>query len=55
MFSNALLKGTITIATTKTFELQHRCTTTRTTDGFGVSAAFGDSEVYAQIKIIKLK
>ena len=50
----AELKGTFTITATKTFELQHRGTTTRASDGFGVNASFGDTEVYATIEITKL-
>lgn len=47
-------KGKITITSTKTFELQHRCATTMTTTGAGVNTSFGDDEVYAIVKITKL-
>ena len=42
------------LAATKDIELQHRCTTTRATDGLGENSSFGDSEVYAQITITKV-
>jgi hypothetical protein len=49
----ARVSGVFTIAGTKTFELQHRCATTRAGDGFGLGAAFG-TEVYASITISKV-
>lgn len=50
----AELSGTFSISSTKTFELQHRCQTTKATDGFGAAVTFGDSEVFAQVKITRL-
>jgi len=47
------VSGVFTIAGTKTFELQHRCATTRAGDGFGLAAGFG-TEVYASITITKV-
>ena len=38
-----------TIASTKTFELQHRCQTTRATDGLGVAAGFDEENVFAGV------
>lgn len=49
--TNSVITGTITIASAKTFEVQHRCTTTRATDGFGINSGFGESEVYTIVKI----
>lgn len=44
-----------TIATTKTYELQHRCTTDRTTDGFGVPSGFaGITETFSIVMITRL-
>lgn len=40
--------GRFTIAATKIFELQHRCVTSRSGDGFGQASAFGTIEVYTQ-------
>jgi hypothetical protein len=47
--------GYITITSTKTFELQHRCGLTATGNGFGANANFGDNEVYSIVKITKVK
>ncbi|MCB0156471.1 MAG: hypothetical protein KDF65_16860, partial [Anaerolineae bacterium] len=45
----------VTIASSKAFEIQHRCGTTRATDGFGRSNldSFGEQIEYTQVKIIK--
>jgi hypothetical protein len=50
--SSSLIFGRIVINSTKTFEIQHRCLTTRASNGFGVAANFGE-EVYTQVKIVK--
>ena len=50
----AIVNAAFTITGTKTFELQHRCETTKTTNGFGVQVTFGGVEVYSQIKIVKV-
>lgn len=50
----AVVMGRLTLAGSKTFELQHRCVVTRGTDGYGIAAGFGDSEVYAIVKITKV-
>lgn len=41
-----------TLAASKAIELQHRGTTTRATDGFGIAANF-DTEVYSVVEIFK--
>jgi hypothetical protein len=47
--------GRFTIGAQKTFELQHRCTTTITGNGFGLSSTFGtEIEVYADVQIWKV-
>lgn len=45
----AFLSGRFTTTAQKTFELQHRCQTTRSTDGYGFSASWGN-EVYAVLE-----
>jgi len=45
------LRGRITIATQKTFQLQHRCATTCDNVGLGLSCAYDVVEVYADILI----
>jgi uncharacterized membrane-anchored protein len=51
----SLLEGFVTITTPKTFELQHRASNGQATSGFGVATAYGEVEVYAQVKITKVK
>jgi hypothetical protein len=46
--------GYITLTAQKTFELQHRCATTKATDGLGAALSFSETEVYATVKIQKL-
>ena len=48
---HSFIAGRITIAGTKTFEIQHQCSVTETTDGFGRAAGFSLSEVYTQVEI----
>jgi hypothetical protein len=52
--TRSFITGTFTIASEKVFELQHRCGTTRNTDGFGLKSNFSVSEIYSQIKITEL-
>ncbi len=51
--SDSFVTGRFTIAAGKDLEVQHRCTTTGMTTGFGQSAEFGDIEVYAEIEFWK--
>lgn len=44
------VEGRFTIAGATVFELQHRCATTRATDGFGAANSFGGTEVYASLE-----
>jgi len=46
--------GYFTIASSSTFQLQHRCVTTKTNTGFGLACNFGSSEVYSQLIFYKL-
>ena len=48
----ALVQGSFTIAAAKAFELQHRCSTTQTTHGFGAYNGFS-TNVYATVEIYK--
>lgn len=52
---HSFIKGSFTIASTKTFEIQHRSSATKATSGFGETVGFGDVEVYTIVKITKLK
>jgi len=51
----SVIQGRIVISSSKTFELQQRCSTTRATDGLGVGTGFGELEVFSRIKITKVK
>jgi hypothetical protein len=44
--------GTLTQSGTTTYEIRHRCSTTYSTDGFGVPASFG-TEVYTSAEFYK--
>ena len=48
----AFLKGRITLSGAKTFELQHRCNTTRNGAGFGQPTGYAE-ETYASVEIYK--
>ena len=50
----SIVRGTIEITKTTTFELQHRCTVTRATNGYGVGLSLSVDEIYAQVKITKV-
>jgi hypothetical protein len=49
-----IVQGLFTITASKNFEVQHRCQTTRATDGLGRAVSFGDDEVYCTITITKV-
>lgn len=53
--TRAFVFGEFTITAAKVFELQHRCAVTRSTDGLGLSAGFGVSEVYSTVELWKVK
>jgi hypothetical protein len=46
--------GRFTIASSKTFEIQHRCIATRGGDGFGNASNFSVVEVYTDVQIWKV-
>jgi hypothetical protein len=50
----SFVTGRFTIAAQKTFELQHRCENTKTTDGFGIENNFSVVEVFADVQIWKV-
>ena len=51
--THSVIQGVITIAASKTFELQHRVATTYAGDGFGGPTGWG-TETYSQITIMKV-
>lgn len=54
-FDVAFVAGEFTITSAKAFEIQHRCNTTKTTQGFGIAAAYGEDEVYTIVELWKVK
>lgn len=46
--------GFFTLSASKVIELQHRCQTTKTVNGFGVLNNFGANEVYSEILFWKV-
>ena len=51
--THSTLQGVITIASSKTFELQHRVATTYAGDGFGADTGWG-TNTFSQITIMKV-
>jgi hypothetical protein len=51
----SFVKGIVTIASAKAFEIQHRCLNTVATNGLGVTSGLGVSEVYTVVKITRIK
>ena len=47
------LIGRITITDTKVFELQHRCSLTKATNGFGIGVDLGEVNLFAMVEIYK--
>lgn len=47
-------RGRFTIAASKVFEIQHRCSVTVATNGFGLANSFGENEVYTVARLWKV-
>lgn len=45
----------IILTSTKVFEIQHRCESTRANDGFGLATGFGGTEVYTIVAISRIE
>lgn len=53
--STSTITGRFTIATSKTFEVQHRCETTALTSGYGPASSFADEvEIYTVAQFWKV-
>ena len=52
--TSSFVFGRFTIASQKTFELQHRCSNTKAGNGFGQNSDFTVTEVYANVLIWKV-
>ena len=48
---DSTVAGRFTIGSSKAFELQHQCLTTKSGNGLGVNSNFGVVEVYAEVEI----
>jgi len=54
--SRSLVRGRFELLSQRTLEIQHRCTSTQTTNGFGSAAGFYEtSNVYTQVQMWLLK
>jgi hypothetical protein len=53
VYNDSTINGIFTISTSKTFEIQHRCSNTRNTDGFGLAATLGTNEIYVSVFLRK--
>ncbi len=54
VITNSIAMGRFTIASTKTFEVQHQVGTTNAGDGWGIGNGFSVSSVYTQVRITKI-
>lgn len=52
--TRSIIFGIFEITSSKTFEIQHQCTTTGATNGFGVAASFTD-EIYTTVQLWRIK
>jgi hypothetical protein len=52
--SHAIIQGRFSIASQKTFEIQHRGNNTVGTDGFGKANSFGENEIYTVAEFWKV-
>ena len=53
--SIATINSVFTLASASTIELQHRCSSTKASNGLGIASSFSDSEVYASIIITRIQ
>ncbi len=53
--TNSEGSGVFSISGSTVFQLEHRCQTTRATDGFGDANVFGNTQVYARVEIWKVR
>jgi hypothetical protein len=52
--NKSIVTGRFTIAAQKTFELQHRCSSSSNVDGFGTNADFSVVQIFAEVQIWKV-
>jgi len=49
--TDSTVLGILTVSGSKVFELQHRCSSTKNTNGFGPACSFGINEIYSEVFI----
>ena len=54
VWNNSEVQTFFTLSVSSTIELQHRCGTTKGSNGLGIQTSFGDDEIYAQITIVRV-
>jgi hypothetical protein len=52
--SRSFGSAAITLGATATFKVEHRCTSTRSTEGFGIPCNFGNVEVYTIVNVMQI-
>lgn len=52
--TDSIILGIFTILSQKTFEIRHRCSSSRAPTGFGGAVSFGIPEIYTQVELWKL-
>jgi len=53
--TSSLIVGEFTLTAQKTLEFQHRCETTKATNGMGVQSNFGSNNIYASITLLRIR
>lgn len=51
---NSWVSGVFTVAASQALEIQHQCSSTRATDGFGNASSFSVAEVYTEVWLWKV-
>ena len=52
--TDSCINGKFTIASSKTFKIEHMCSKTNTLDGFGRACGFGTDEIYTTVVLIQI-
>jgi hypothetical protein len=52
--TNSIIEAYFVVSSATVFEIQHRCQTTKSMNGFGIATGFGPYEVYTVVTITKL-
>ena len=52
--TNSIIHSRFTIAASQNLEIQHRCSDTQASNGFGAANSFGENEIYTIAEFWKL-